>query len=126
MHQAALLSPSAQAHPHIFQKQPFHVSFAGSGESADMLESPPAAGVGKQQLGHALRSPIGRIRKPQRNRLDCLQLIHDDIDYVTLPQAAPAQRLQLAGVKDEVLQQRRHIDDATLYTKRFRCPWPQI
>jgi hypothetical protein len=69
-------------------------------------------------MGYAKRSLIVRKRKPKRGHLRNPELIEDDIDEVTLPVGAAAERAAGTRVQNQFLQQGMDIDNAALPRQR--------
>src|SRR5580693_2127549 len=85
LHQAKLLAPLTEGHPHLLLKESFHRSLTSAGYFADLREWTGVARVGDKYLCDSKCPGVGKVRKLQRNHLNGFELVNDCVDQVALP-----------------------------------------
>jgi hypothetical protein len=109
-----LLPPPSEGHAYFFLKESLYRSFARTTLFTDLRERSTMARVGHKYFRNPCGPGIGKVRKLQRHHLNNLKLIDHHIDEVLLRFNLFSQCVERACVQNEFLQQRRHVDYATV------------
>lgn len=113
MHHSKLLAPISQRHTRLVPEKALHGSSACAACCADLTKSLAISWVRQQCFGDAQRSRVERVRKLQREALNRFELVDEYIDQMALPRNAGPQRASATDVKNQLVQQWRHVKHAT-------------
>ncbi len=108
-----MLTPSGEAHLCFHEKNSLDGALAGAARLAELVESFVFARVGLQFADDAGGAGVFGVRELQGDGIGGFDLGDDEFDERALDRDGAAERGELAGVDDELFEERRDIHDET-------------